>query len=273
MLSIKKASANLTKNVALFLSNIGLGDHIDMIGAIRYLAQFHGRIDVPCFGKNLATLSDFFSDEPKINLIKIDSEWYHAYHRELFSKHVHFQQEAINFDPKDYVAVYRSGYLKYPYHPMWPDWNIPKCFYKDLGLDLSIEHRYFKIPENNGSKEAYQLVRGMKYIFVQQVSSTGNMKLVNWDINEVFTIDPNMLLYPEGHKWYSLAREFVNRPFPHYTDTIIHASEIHVVNSAFRCLAAHLPLEATVKKCYHRDTGEHMPQWTFNYQNPTSPSE
>ena len=101
----------------------------------------------------------------------------------------------------------------------------------------------------------------------------GNIaKLVTWDIDQIFTIDPNVNLYSEGHHWYDLARNFVKRPFPHYTDTIINASEVHLVNSSFRCLAAHLPLKASIKKCYARKTGKHIPEWTFNRYHPTSPS-
>jgi hypothetical protein len=258
-------------NRALFLCNIGLGDHIDMIGAVRYLSQFHTQIHVPCYKHNIKTLSEFYSDNPKIVLLVIDQEWYSKNWINTSKLEDNKQYELIDYSQSDYSVVYRAGCFKVKRNDMWPDYEIPKCYYKDLGLDLSIEHSYFHIPENLQSKQLYELVKDIPYIFIQQKSSDHLTPLVTWDINETFTIDPNINFYPKEHRWYELASHFVNKPFPHYTDTIIHASQVHVVNSSFRCLAAHLPLEATVKKCYNRETGEHIPEWTFNRHNPTSP--
>jgi hypothetical protein len=255
-----------SKNVnrALFLCNIGLGDHIDMIGAVRYLSQFHTQIHVPCYKHNIKTLSEFYSDNPKIVLLVIDQEWYNKNWINTSKLEDNKQYELINYSQSDYSVVYRAGWFKVKRNDMWPDYNIPKCFYKDLGLDLSIEHSYFHIPENLHSKQLYETVKNLRYIFIQQKSSDNLTPLVTWDINEKFTIDPNINFYPKEHRWYELANNFVNKPFPYYVDTIIHASELHVVNSSFRCLSTHLPLEATVKKCYNRETGEHIPEWTFD---------
>jgi hypothetical protein len=272
---IKTSMIIKSKNVnrALFICHIGLGDHIDMIGAVRYLSQFHTQIHVPCFKHNIKTLSEFYSGNPKVVLLQIDEEWYKKNWIYTNNLKGDKQYELINYDPSTYVKVYRAGIFKYPHTPIEHDYDIPKCFYKDLGLDLSIEHSYFHIPENLESKQLYQTVKDMRYIFIHQMSSDHFTSLITWDINEIFTIDPNVNLYPEGHHWYDLARNFVKRPFPHYTDTIIHASEVHVVNSSFRCLSTHLPLEATVKKCYARETGKHIPEWTFNRYHPISPSQ
>jgi hypothetical protein len=262
---INKTINKLRENKpALFICNLGLGDQIDMIGAVRYLSQFHTEIHVACSKNTVDTLSEFYSDNPKIIVESIDEE---PFKRIWIWKDLTFYNQYI---PRN-VDVYRSGGYKYEANTIKFDYEIPKCFYKDLGLDLSIEHSYFHIPENKKSKELYQKVKDIKYIFTQQKSSSHFTPLVTWDINERFTIDPNINLYSEDHHWYELANHFVNKPFPYYTDTIIHASELYIVNSSFRCLAAHLPLEATVKKCYNRETGEHIPEWTFNRHNPTSP--
>jgi hypothetical protein len=272
---IRKSMIINSKNVnrALFLCNIGLGDQIDMIGAVRYLSQFHNQIYVPCFNQNIKTLSEFYSDNSKVVLIAIDEEWYTRNWLYTSSLKGEKQYELINYNPSDYTVVYRTGWFKQQHSDMWPDYNIPKCFYKDLDLDLSIEHSYFHIPENLESKKVYETVKDIDYIFVHQRSSDYFTSLVTWDIDQIFTIDPNVNLYSEGHHWYDLARNFVKRPFPHYTDTIINASEVHLVNSSFRCLAAHLPLKASIKKCYARKTGKHIPEWTFNRYHPTSPSQ
>lgn len=266
----KKMTLNIPNtNRALFLCNPGLGDNIDMIGAVRYFSQFHTQIHVPCYKHNINTLSYFYSDDPKVILIPIEEDFSNKYWKNSDTSK---QLELIEYNPSDYVTVYRSGFCKYPHTLTWPDYNIPKCFYMDLGLDPSIGHSYFHIPENKNSKLLYNKINNIPYIFTHQKSSSIFTPLIRWDINQTFTIDPNMNLYPEGHRWHELASHFVNKPFPHYTDTIIHASELHITNSSFRCLASHLPLKASVKKCYARETGEYIPEWTFIYQNPTSPS-
>lgn len=259
-----------TKNIsrALFLCNPGLGDNIDMIGAVRYFSQFHTQIDVPCHKHNIKTLSDFYSDDPKVVLIPIEEDFYSKFWN---SPKIVDQLDLIEYNPSYYVTVYRAGFCKYPRNLTWPDSNIPKCFYMDLGLDPSIGHSYFHIAENKKSQLLYNKIKDIPYIFTHQKSSSIFTPLIRWDINKTFTIDPNVNLYSEGHEWHELASHFVNKPFPHYTDTIIHASELHIVNSSFRCLSAHLPLEATVKKCYARETGEHIPEWTFIRHNPTLP--
>jgi len=269
---IKKKMLSNTKNInrALFLCNPGLGDNIDMIGAVRYFSQFHTQIDVPCHKHNIQTLSDFYSDDPKVVLIPIEEDFCNKHWMDQKFASVN-QLELIEYNPSDYVTVYRSGFCKYPRNLTWPDSNIPKCFYMDLGLDPSIGHSYFHISENKKSQLLYNKIKHIPYIFTHQKSSNNFTPLIRWDINKTFTIDPNVNLYPEGHQWHELASHFVNKPFPHYTDTIIHASELHIVNSSFRCLSAHLPLEATVKKCYARETGDHIPEWTFIRHNPTLP--
>jgi hypothetical protein len=262
--------SEISTNSALFLSNLGLGDQIDMIGAIRYLAQFHDQMHVPTFPRNYDTMAAFFADSPNIKLIRVDMQWYDE---QLIKQKPHTQQEAIPYNPKDYTKVYRCGFLAYPYHPMWPDYVIPSCFYRDLQIDLSIEFTHFKIPESRESKELRSLLGGIPYIFVQQKASDCFTDLITWDRDEIFTIDPNVNPYPVGHRWNDLASRFVQKPFPHYTDTIIGATELHVVNSSFRCLSAHLPLQAKVKKCYQRGSGVHIPEWTFTRSNPNSPSQ
>lgn len=265
--------SNSKKNgKALFLCNFGLGDQIDMIGAVRYLSKLHREIHLICLKNTYDTLSDFYSDNKKVVLVVVSHNIYWQRHKFLVENQIEGQYEALNYISSDYEAVYRSGWFAFPRHNLSIDYEIPKCFYKDLKLDLNIEHSYFHIAENKNSDLLYNIVKDIRYIFVQQKSSNNFTPIITWDINETLTIDPNVNLYPEGHQWHELASNFVNKPFPHYPATVIHASELHVVNSSFRCLAAHLPLEATVKKCYHRDTGKHIPEWTFNRYNPTSPS-
>lgn len=270
MTVIKQIYKNIHKSReikrALFISELGLGDHIDMIGAVRYFCNVYDQIHIACYGRNIKTLTEFYSDNPKVTFLDIEND---SWFKNVWKDVVYYRD--FKYIPPDYVVVLRSGY--YINNSASIDYDIPNSYYRDLGLDISINQSYFYIPENLQSKELYETVKDMRYIFVQQKSSEHFTPLVTWDINETFTIEPNINLYPKDHQWYQLANNFVNKPFPHYVDTLTHASEFYIVNSSFRCLAAHIPLEATVKKCFDRYTGKHIPEWTFNRYNPTSPSQ
>ena len=100
---IRKSMIINSKNVnrALFLCNIGLGDQIDMICAVRYLSQFHNQIYVPCFNQNIKTLSEFYSDNSKVVLIAIDEEWYTRNWLYTSSLKGEKQYELINYNPSD----------------------------------------------------------------------------------------------------------------------------------------------------------------------------
>ena len=112
---IKNKMSISSKNVnrALILCNIGLGDHIDMIGAVRYLSQFHTQIHVPCFKHNIKTLSEFYAGNPKVVLLTIDEDWYTKNWINVSNIKGEKQYEIIQYNPLDYNVVYRAGWYKF----------------------------------------------------------------------------------------------------------------------------------------------------------------
>lgn len=87
--------------------------------------------------------------------------------------------------------------------------------------------------------------------------------LITWDIDSILTVDPNLNVYPEGHRLHSLAQTFVNRDLLSYVLVLQNAKEIHTVDSSFYCLACYLPLKAEVKRCYARETGTYISTYDF----------
>lgn len=239
---------------ALVIGHMGLGDHIGLIGAVRYIAMQHDETFVVCkrhYARNVAAL---FADNPTIKLWVVD---------EAYTKQPTLTSagEIVPVDPTKFASVYRSGYYVYPNHGFDP---LPICFYQDMGLDPEIRHSHFYVPITQSAKDMYERIKDIPYIFVQQMSSSRTTSIVTWDLDSILTIDPNLNLYPEGHKWYDLANSFVNKEFIDYTLVLQHAKEIHTVDSSFYCLACYLPLDAEVKRCYARETGDFIPTYTFN---------
>lgn len=240
---------------ALILGHLGLGDHIGMIGAVRYIAMQYDETVIVCKQHNAGNLQMFFADNPTIKLWQID----HPY---LPGKWPTPTQagESVVYDPGTWTHVYRSGYYKLPNSGCE---DLPKNFYIDMGLDPEIRHTHFHVPTPDSARRLYETVRDQPYIFVQRQSSNHYKDFVSWDVDTLLTIDPNKNIYPEGHKWYSLAQSFVNLAFLDYIEVLKHAKEIHVVDSSFYCIACYIPLDATTKLCYDRETGKVIEKYNF----------
>lgn len=239
---------------ALFISHLGLGDHIGMNGAVRYLALHYEEIVVPVSESNYSNVAAMFSDNPAIKLLPVKQS-YVVYPTEKA------QGELIHFNPNHYSHVYRSGFYTCPRNDMS---ELPHSFYRDLNIDPRIRHDYFNVPRRASSSELYKPLESMKYIFTQQKASNMFTSLVTWDKDEFLTIDPNVNVYTPEHKWYELAQTFVDKPFFDYIEVIENAEEIHTLDSSFYCISCYLTLKASVKRCYNRETGVLIPTYTFN---------
>ena len=253
-LAIKKRSGS--PKIALFLGHLGLGDQIWLSGAVRYIAPFYDYVHLVCKVTNLKTLEMLYSDLSSIKFITV----YDGY-----SILPTPTSKGYCFPIPDgkYVAVYECGFYKrstseFNMH------DLPGAFYDDLSIPRSVRSTHFVVPNISESVTLYNQIKERPYIFVQTRSSEQTTDIVSWDIHSILTIDPNINQYAPDHPWYEIARMFVNKPFLHYMDTIKHATELHMVNSSFYTLASQLsPLDATVKKCYDRDTKEVMPQYDY----------
>jgi hypothetical protein len=239
---------------ALFIGHMGLGDHIGLIGAVRYIAMQHDETVVACLEKNLKNLASIYADNPTIKLFPLENPFFKwSYETD--------SGVALVYDPADFAHVYKSGqYL--PDRPQRSE-GLPSCFYLDMGLDPILRHTYFYIPTTRRAKEMYAWLDGRDYIFVHQTSSTNTTPLVSWDIDKTLTIDPNTNLYPADHYWHRIAQIFVEQPFLDYRLVLQNAKEIHAVESSFYCLACYIPLKAVVKRCYARDTGAFISTYDF----------
>jgi hypothetical protein len=252
--SVIREKKGYGKRTALFMGHMGLGDHIGLVGAVRYASLQFDEIYITCYHKNLETLKSFYSDNPAIQFIPTSVPY-------VVQPIDTTPGECIDLRRYNFTSVLRSGFYAFPRNEADP---LPSCFYRDLHLDPSIRHTYFHVPDNESSHTLHSLVKSQPYIFVQQVSSSNVTPLVTWNKNEILTIDPNMNVYQPDDPWYELAQHFVNKPFSHYYETIKHATEIHTVDSSFYCLASYLPLDAKVKVCYNRTTGEPISTYTFS---------
>jgi hypothetical protein len=238
---------------ALFIGHLGLGDHIGLNGAVRYLALQYDELVLVVRHCNLNAVRAMYTDVPWIKFVTIQGGY-------INSPTPTSAGECLQYNPDEFTRVYKSGFYTYPRNEMD---ELPHCFYRDMRLDPAIRHIYFNVPLTDAVNELFKPLEGIPYIFVQQKSSDTFTPLITWDKDSVLTIDPNVNPYDEGHKWYTLAESFVNKPFMDYRLVIENASEIHTVDSSFYCFACYLKLKATVKRCYARNTGILIPKYNF----------
>lgn len=238
---------------ALVICHMGIGDYIGLNGAIRYIALQHDETVVVVKRENAGNVASFFSDNPTIKFWLVDGAY-------TVTPTDTRAGEIVIVDNTKFSSVYRSGFYKYPRDHFE---DLPKGFYRDMGLDPEVRHTHFFLPTTDGARNLYAGLQGEPYVFVQQRSSSQITPIVNWDINETLTIDPNMNLYSEGHKWYEMAQSVVNKPMIDYTELIKHAKELHTVDSSFYCMACYLPLDASVKRCYNRENGAFIAKYDF----------
>jgi hypothetical protein len=240
-----KEQKGYKKSKALFVGHVGLGDHLTCSSIVRYLATKYDEVKVLCLPNQVNNLSLLYKDDSSIiphPHIIYDISGNTTYINQDFGLDNSYEKYICG------MIVSKTNY----YSPS----NLPFCFYDDLELPYSIFWDFFHVPTLNESKELYEKVKDISYIFIHNDSSIGTLfkyqlveKKLNIDHNDTLFINPNKNIYKSDHKFYNLAQEFIGKPLPYYKDTLINASQIIVSDSSFFCLA--LNIELKTDRCYY----------------------
>jgi hypothetical protein len=243
-----KEQKGYANKVGIFIGHMGLGDLLNLNGAIRYASLDVDKLYVLCLDRNYTNIKAMFEDDPTIVLINIGV---------TDCKTVQFFKSCTLYNNEPITKKYISGdWLKSRQY-----YSLPNEFYADLNFPIEIKHTFSKF---NFTEQL--VIPNVPYFFVHTTSSTTqNCKIpITWDINTILTIDPGRNLYSHDHIWFEEAQRFVDKPFFGYKDVIEHATEIHVSDSSFYCLSCFLRLKAVVKKVYQRNTGQELTQYNFS---------
>ena len=228
--------------VGLLITHQGLGDLINMNGAIRFYSTVVDHLFVVCPHNNMSNINDMLKDDPSIELISIkDNE-------DISSNYTNLKI-GDTLRSKSLTHIFKCGV----HNNIYNFYELPNCFYDQLNLPREIKNIFFHM---NTQEDILDIPAITPYIFCHSTSSTTTEdNFVKWDLNLVFTIDPNTNHYPKEHKWFSEAEKYLNKSILKYTKVIENASELHLTNSSFQCLACYLNLNSSVRICYDRDTG------------------
>lgn len=254
-----------TGKQALFIQHMGIGDMINLHGAVNYFSESVDEIYVTSHDMYKHIAKELYATNPKVRILMTkvaddvcysgrtrpghDIQWTPVF-RMLDN---YFQIKHISGLYIPNTIIWKNDWVNYP---------LPKCFYVDLGIDPNVKYTHNTIKSNEKSKALYKHVEGQDYIFVHQISSSTKLDLVNWDIQTRLTIDPDENLYKPGDPFYEVAQKFVKQGIFSYIDTIQHASELYTIDSCYCCLALYIrPLAAKKKGCYIRGNREEMVGW------------
>lgn len=227
---------------ALFVGHLGLGDHICMIGAVRYFRTIYDEITIIVREIYLNNLKLIYKDDPYILFYKIPEPGNYNY---VMNYITHATTEGyIILSCGQYLPIGKKDYT-----------NIPYCFYNDLKLPYQYFWDYFKINNYNESIELYNNIKKnniKEYIIIHNIESPQSPQTVidSLGINpdEVLVIDIIHNYYKPTHIFYPIAALFINIPIIYYKTTLENADYIFIGDSCLFCLATHLELKT--KHCY-----------------------
>lgn len=241
---LKPILSKLSPKTGLFISHLGLGDMINMNGAVNYLTKDYDEIFLVCYAHNYQNVRTLYHTNPKIKILTINTEndiWIYQTWNPFFTYIASF-----------FSKVWKSGIFLENHEPCI---ELPNCFYRDLGLPTEIWQTQSQLPKLQESRQLFEKLQGIPYIFVQQQASDASCSLIQWNKNTILTIDPNVNVYSPSDSFFELAEACRGKPFFHYIDLLANAEEIHVLDSAFCTLLFLIPtVHIKVKKIYDRYT-------------------
>ena len=230
---------------AYILTHNGLGDSINIIGAVNFFLlhydkvyllvkdKYESNVKLLINNKNVILIPFDHHDEYN-NCKKIINSVYNNSFTDIFisGKHTKYLKSKIK-NPAILNYVQTDKY-KVP----WP--HIKKI-YRHLKLDLRIYYNYFDINSSQDSIAQYQKIKNLKIIFCHTQASNKLIKLPTYikkytKLSDYIIICTNKNEYNTSDLHYNLANQFINLPVQFYIDIIKNACIIFTIDSCFSAI-------------------------------------
>jgi hypothetical protein len=227
------------------LGHLGMGDMIMVNGMVRYFTSIYDNVTLVCKKNNESNVRQMFNDVLNLNILLVQND-------ESISPLFGCSHDKFNKIIKDYNKVYLLGLhnnnKKYKRRIKLLE-SLPICFTVETGIDPQIFWNYFKIPVLEKAKELYKKLVDMEYVFIHNSSSEGIvfeesiiLDKLQLDKEKIIFINPCFNHYPEHHKFYEVAQNFVMQPLLYYIIVIENANYNVLSDSSFFCLAINLEI-------------------------------
>jgi len=252
-----KEQKSYAKKIAFHIGDMGLGDHIHQIGAVRYLSTLYDKVIVACKKNNEKNIKDIYIDDSSIELYVIETE------KDLVPR---YGCEYNRFKTiTNNTTVFMTG-CNLPNGGGGPYNYIAVKPYEYLNLNFSIFWEYFNISNKTESINLFENVKHLKYIFVHDMAAhcVNGIVFTLENVTDELLINPCRNMYDKNHKYFNLAEKFINKPILDYVDTIKNANMLILSDSAFFALA--INLEIKTDKCYYTSRGHYYHHiWSDKY--------
>jgi hypothetical protein len=227
----------------------GLGDMINMIGAIRYLFHFYNELLLSCYDKDLENAKILFKDLDDIKFVNdfINIEKFKSLGYDIFdathTNGIYGNVRKIstnNFFLKMDKKINNSHVR-----------HFIENFYTYLNLDIKIYTEFFYIPIIDTSLNLFSYIDKYNIIFIHENTSKRNhdfSHLIDINNKDEIIICANRNYYDEKNEKYKLAQKFVNIPILLYVDTLINSKKIIITDSCFSSIILPLCIK-NVCKC------------------------
>jgi hypothetical protein len=221
-----------TKNEAIILHHLGLGDHFLCNGMVRYISSLYTKIILVVKYNNYYTVKKLYNDISNIEYYKVKND-------EEFSIFVFNKEYYKNIYDLYYSGVYSQNYVNTSIFPF--------SFYDDINIPRSIMWTHSYIPILNSSKELYNElindISGEKYVFMHNNTSFGDiytadnaLNKLNINKDDILIINSHTNIYEKTHKFYEIAEKYCKKDIMDYTIIIENAYYNIMSDSSFFCM-------------------------------------
>jgi hypothetical protein len=206
------------KKTMIIYPHFGLGDILNLSGAIRYLSNTY-KITLVIVKSTMNNVKTFFDDISDISYHTIEKIVYYPQNKEFYdfinSKYNEVKLVGLHLD-SDSKSI-----------------DSPFSFYKDLDIPFSVYKNSY-VDKSSVNKEEYRL-HGIDYIFISTSNPEYKHQLKLSD--NILKICPDENLYDVNNQNYQVANLFVKLPFLEYKTIIEGASQVYLIDYDYFYLA------------------------------------
>lgn len=221
---------------ALIHHHLGLGDHLDCNGLVRYILKYScfNRIYIPAKQNYFAMVQFMYRDCPDIEVIEIDPQSITEEYEQI--------DQILSRIP--FCNRIRVGHDYYPSAlEQRENENCWVYFYRQLGIPISVRYDnfYIKRDAKSEAKSFYQLTQGESpYFFVHDDPARG------------FNINISQIHAPSG---CNIVRNDTSYSIFDFISVLESAAQIHVMESSFKSLVELFP--SVKAPCFFHDFRGH----------------
>lgn len=238
------------EHAVVIFSSFGVGDHLNLIGAVRYLSMREDLIFIPCIRRTISRVIDMYRDDHRIIPVEIEQP--------QMAEILYGKPCTDFFDIPCAYDILRTGGNFVP--DVLP--TYPYNQYTPLFLPINILRDYFYLPPETEATPAIPtnpdgtaIQTALVHTSVSHGADLFTLEeaeiRAGFDRNDVFVVHVGENAYSPDHPWYAAAKSWGQLSFLRYAEFMQNAKYIAVTDSCFFCMA--MLTNPPTPHCYRAD--------------------